>query len=808
MTHLVAFADGVLTESVLIVERPAAQLSQFHAAQLSARGIQQSGSVSTSYASDPNQIETAIDLTRTEGEHTASVSLAVDNGYGYGALNRRTTLPRASVRFLSPTTSVTFLDADVKGSPLAFEGIRLRGVHVDTNTWFVHAGIASLTNFRQRLYEEDPDRAAELGYRFSLSKSMSITPSFEWITASRQYVSGRSGAISAMKFEYARPDRIRLRVQGGITGRGAVGVASDIEYLGKDERLQGSVRSTPIDFPGLSMSRARGFEGAGSWTRRLTNALTVDTSGVRDVYSLSDGTSQSSSNWDSRLQWRVRHFSLNGGYAGSNLSRRNAPALTSASIPVGAGFESRIFGNSFQYRFSRNGVTDSGSHSMRDSAQIKLHSLTLTAFVSRQTQAPTLDYVLGNLPWLRDALLSSGVSVSTPEEVQQFINSHADLIAAGYLRNFSLNVSPVHSQVGASASWSARKNVVSARFEWRTDDDARLIGHIISQYESGSINVRLGRATELSASGSFFSTQLGNVKYHQPAYNFTVRRRIGAVPSFFNRLQQHASIHGIVFADATGRGEYDSSSKGLKGVTVILDGYRRMRTNRFGYYSFGAVPKGEHSVEIQYNSDDPYLFTSAPAVSATENSTINFGIGEQRPRLFGSVFNDAGVPIPNVVLRVSGSESHQISSGREGSFSLILGNPGEYTVSLDPASLPPAYSLDDIKPQKLQLQRGRPMQSDFTVQALRSIAGHVSCDGKPASIFDLNLTLFGPRLNPVYVKLNVDESGNYIARGLASGQFQLVLKCGASEVSREIEVGADPAAVGGVDLRVARPSRK
>jgi hypothetical protein len=796
LTHLVTVADGVPSEYVLIVVRPTAQVAQFREQQLRARGLQQAGSISSSYSSDPNQIETAIEMNRAEGDHAANISVTVDNGYGYGALTRRTTVPRASLQFTSPSSSVTILDSEVKDSPLTFEGVRLRGLHVDTKTWFVHGGIASLTNFRQQLYEQDPDRAVEAGYRFFLSKNLSLTPSVEWIRASEQYVAGRSGLISAMKLEYARAKGIHFRVQSGVSDKRGLGVASDLDFLGKDDRIQASVRSTPIDFPGLSMSRSRGFQASGSWTRWLTERWGLDTSGTRNVYSLSDGTSQSNSNWDARLQWRVRHVSLNGGYAGSSLSRRNGAALTSTAVPASASFESRYFGNSFQYRFSRNGITDSGSHSMRDTTRIKILSLTLTSYVSRQTQAPTLDYVLVNLPWLRDALLTSGASVSTPEEVQEFINSHADLIAGGYLRDLSLNVSPVHRQVGATASWVSRKNFVAARFEWRTDDDARLTGRVISQYEFGSLTFRLGRSTDFIASGSYISTQLGNTRYHQPTYNFGLRRKFGAVPAFVNRFQDHASIHGIVFSDANGRGEYDKLSKGIPGVVVILDGYRKVQTNRMGYYAFSSVPAGKHSVEIQYNSEEPFLFTTAPSVPTTENTTVNFGIGEQKTRLFGTVFNDAGMPIANVRVRVSGAESHELTTGQEGSFSLVLAKAGDYRVALDPESLPPAYSLEGLKPQQVQVKRGHPAQFDFTVQALRSISGRVSC-GDNGSGSDLRL--IGTKLYAQ--KIDVDQSGNFVARGLSAGDFQLVLKCKSSEARRQVEVGTDPAAISGIDLR-------
>lgn len=796
MTHFVAVVDDVPTEYVLIVVRPAAQMAQLRESQLRARGVQESGSISTVYGSNPSLVGSTLELSRTQGEHTASVSLEVDNGYGFGSVDRQTTVPRASIRFSSATSSVTILDNDVKDSPLSFEGIRLRGLHIETPGWYLHGGLSSLTNFRQRLYDEDPEGAVETGYRFALTKNFSMTPSVEWIRASRQYVAGLSGAIGAMKLEYLRSNGLSFQAQTGVSARGSVGVAGDAEIAGVNDHLHVSVRSTPMDFPALSMSRSRGFDATGSWTRRLTNTLTLDSAGTRDVYSLFDGTSQSNSNWSSRLQWHVKHFSLNSGYSGSSLSRRNSQALTTTAIPVGANFDSRVFGNSFLYQFSRNGVTDTGSSSMRDTIRIKVKNFTLSAYASRQTQAPTLDYVLLNLPWLRDAILSSGATVSTPEEVQQFISSHSELIAAGYLRDLTLNVSPVHQQVGANANWASKKNGFTARLEWRLDEDARLTGRVISQYELASVSLRLGRATELFASGSYFSTELGNTRYHQPAYNLGIRRRFGVVPAFLNHWQEHGSIHGLVFQDATGQGVWDCSSRGLGDVTVILDGYRRIRTNRYGYYSFGAVSAGKHSVEIQYNSEDPFLFTSSPSVETTENSTVNFGVGEQKPRLFGAVLNDAGMPVANVRLRVGGTESHELISGPEGNFSWVPGKAGDYIVTLDAGSLPPSYLLDDIKPQKVQIKRGRPVQTDFIVQALRTISGHVACSDRRAT----DLKLIGPKLNPAETKLQVDDAGNYVARGLASGKFQLVVRCNGSETTRDIEIGPEPVALHGIDL--------
>ena len=783
-THIVVVVGKQVTDLLILVSSRGRNPDEVRRATLQAQHIQELGTLNTYYSSNPGEVETSIELSRSQGKLNTTFGLSVANGYVLSPDARRTAIPYASFRFAGETNSVTLLDSLVDQSPLTIENTTLRGLHIETSTWFVHAGVTSLTGFRQRLYEKDPDLTLDTGYRFSFGSRSSITPSVQWMRASQRYVSGQSGAIGSLLYSYELRQRLNLQLETAL-GHG-VAEAGQIDYTDDSSRLQVRIRNTPLNFPGLSMARPRGFQGNGTFTHSFSHALGLDVSASRDTYALLDRSRQANSTGSAHLQYRFyRHFTINGGAGFSDLARRVETSLSSISVPTGISYDSRRFGTSFQYQFSHNRGQDLGSHSLRDSIRVTIGKTTFNAYASRQSQTPTVNYLLVNLPWLEQALLTAGATANTPEEIQQFLQSNSDLIAGGYVRNLNIGIASLRRQAGAAMHWTSPRNLISTKLEWRWDDYQQLSGNVTSTSGSASVSLRLNRQTDVTLGGSLFNTRSPQGILHAPLLTIGIRRQLGNVPDLMTRFQQRAWIRGTVFDDVDGQGEYDRELLGLGGVTVVLDGTRRTRTDAEGHYSFTSLAEGKHWIAVNYENSAPFQFTTPPQIESDTNSVVNFGIAVRKGVITGTVLNDAQQPLANVVVRITGPTTAEGKTSTSGAFTFSKLDHGSYKVALDVATLPPSHALDADIPHSLVVQPDQPGRVDFVVRALRSVSGTVTCNGEALEASVIELQIDG-------LPAIVDVRGNFSLRDLTSGRHELLLVNGANQHRSTIDVAPEP----------------
>jgi hypothetical protein len=209
------------------------------------------------------------------------------------------------------------------------------------------------------------------------------------------------------------------------------------------------------------------------------------------------------------------------------------------------------------------------------------------------------------------------------------------------------------------------------------------------------------------------------------------------------------------------------------------------------------VPEGMHTVEVRYEGLDPFVFTSSPRVEAPANSVVNFGIAQQKARIFGTVRSDSGEGMPNVIVRIKGTAILQAKTSEHGTFTADLPEAGAYLLSLDPESLPPSYRLDDSLDADVKVSPGEFAEASFVIRALRSIAGKVTCGGVSADTNDLEMVLDG---RPV--KTAFGPSGTFTLRDIAAGRHELQLKARGTEMRRTVEVGAEPTNIRGADFEI------
>jgi len=523
----------------------------------------------------------------------------------------------------------------------------------------------------------------------------------------------------------------------------------------------------------------------------------MEMSGSKNNLARFDGDQDGNTSLSERFQRRFHRFTAIGGAAYSEFSHAGTPTFRSLTAPLGLSFDLPSFGNSFQYQIGHNWGANNISQLLADSMRINVRPFSVHLYAGRQTQAPSLDYVLENLPlWLQNAILAAGVSITSPQDIQEFLNTHSDLIASVYINNFQINPSPVKRYAGGSLQWTAPRNHLTARFESRIDDDTRLTSHVISVDHNLSVSSQLGH-NQFILGASFFRTELAGTVYQVPTVSLSIRHQLGNVPDFMTSLQERGSIQGIVYTDNQRTGTYITVDQGIEGAVVTLDGTRRTRTNRLGWYSFGAIPPGIHTVEIQYQSERPYVFTSLPHVEVAENSTVNFGIAIRSTQLFGSVKSDTGKGIRGVLVRLSGVDRQSTETTDSGAFVFHLPNPGEAKIELDSNSFPPGYALNEIHGQTVTAESDHPGHADFVVRALRSITGKVSCNSSNFLLSQARLTVDGHLLDHPF-----DSNGNYAIRDLMPGRHEIVLTYQSEELRKTIDLGSEPTTVRGVDFEL------
>jgi hypothetical protein len=671
----------------------------------------------------------------------------------------------------------------------------IRGVHIESKNWFLHGGIASLTNYREYLVDPDPDHLVVAGYRKSLSEHSSLSTDIQWISASSRYLSGQSGTVGSFLYRYEIRSRLHLNAETAI-GQGW-GVGSSVEYTGDRDHVDGRIRSTSAHFASLSISASRGLQSSGTWAHLLNQNLSNEVSGGRNKLIRFDGGQDGNSSLSERLAWRIHPLTISGGVAFTDFTHGNVTSFRALTVPLGLSYEQRSFGNSFQYQVGRTWGVDHGSQLFADSVRVSFRLLSLRAYGGRQTDAPALSYILENLPlWLRNALLSAGVSVTSPEDIQQFLSTHSDLIAGGNLSDFSVNASPLRRYAGGSLQWSSPRKRFSSRFESRIDENIGITSHVTSVNHTLSVSSQFAH-NHLVLAASFLRTELAGRLVRVPNVSFGIQHELSNVPDVLSRFQEHGFIRGMVYTDKERAGTFLTGGHGIAGVLVTLDANRHTHTNSAGWYSFGALSEGMHTVEIQYQDDQPFVFTTAPHVQSTVDSTVNFGIATRNIQLFGTVMSDAGRGISAVVVHTSGADGQTSETSPSGTFVFHPQRPGELTVRVEVNSLPPGYALSEISEQTVVLDPDHPGHVDFLVRALRSVAGRVFCSSGEIEWRDLRLKLDGRVIEHPF-----DANGNYLVRDLTAGAHDLVVEYRSRKYQQTVDLSAEPSSLRGQDVDV------
>lgn len=291
-------------------------------------------------------------------------------------------------------------------------------------------------------------------------------------------------------------------------------------------------------------------------------------------------------------------------------------------------------------------------------------------------------------------------------------------------------------------------------------------------------------------------------------------------------------IEGRVFRDNNLNGAFNVGEPGLAGVQVQLDNGDSVLTDREGRYKFSGVSADDHQVMIALTQfREPVRMTTPSQINADvlreHVAVVNFGV-VNFARVVGNVFNDLrfqgrhqpdSVGLREVRLVLEDSRSQQkfaVTTESSGDFALTDVPPGDYTLTVDAASLPANYSL----PGDSFLLHVAPVSTvvqDVPVRALRSIAGRVLLNvfaksaGQPNES-DYNLVpMAGVQLTAGYGIVKTDENGNFLLRDLPAGDLTITLVPikpllpGMTVPSGVVHMPPQPIQVEGATIVIANP---
>ena len=670
--HIVAvMRDGTKTFEVRILPPPPSYPPGF-VQPLSPSAASESGSYESRYTSGPSQSSNIIDFTRREGDR--SVRFHLGGTFLSTPVAGQTTFSLSSIfyQIMTPHRDITLLDQFMTNSPLTVDGSIVRGFHLRQGAFFFHVGYTSLTTFENLILPSLKEGVIGAGYRFSLGDHTSLTPSFYFFPGRQASENiGQRGTVASLVYDYEPRTNLGLLAEVGFSR--SVGTAARFHFDGAHNQLSADLRYEPIKFASLSVNSLHGLYSDAEWTGYLTPRLTSTLSFTGNHYTLrSLDLKNIVSNLNLQLQL-VRGWSLVSGanYGSSKSHVPLGPSISALGLPVGVNFYSVHFQGGFLYQYSKNSSTILRSDEFRATLGTQWSGFHLSGFVDRQTQAPTIGFILTGTPGLQEALDNLAISATTPEEIALALRETAGLVNQGLIEGVNINLSPERFQAGTDLTWSNR---ISPRqqfhFTFLYNRNDLLQGGNQTAIGTLSWLSKFKNLNEIFASFSLLRSNTAGTPGWQtsPLFEISIRRQFVSAPSFIIP-RRRGTIRGVVFADDGGTGTYRPGGPLLPDVEVVLDDTRRVRTDQSGHYVFSGISYGSHYVELVYHSTNPFFFTTASRVQSNVDTEVNFGIGLSSARLLGSVRSDAGIGLPGVEISISrGSQHFSEQTDAEGKF--------------------------------------------------------------------------------------------------------------------------------------------
>ncbi len=807
-THVVVIAASGLQTIGILVTTPPPHYPPGFVMPVNVAEKAESGYYEGRYYSSPAQVQNQFDFLKLHGEDRTHVHVVQTTLVG--PLDRgqpRVALSSASYQVVTPRRDITLFDQYVDESPLTISGSIVRGFHMRQDNWFVHSGYTSVATFDGLFLPIQPELVAGGGYQHPLTVNSSLTASLYHVRTQASNPIGRSGTIGTMRYKYMPRETFWVTADAGIS-HGA-GAAGRLYYKTGRDNIVALVRYMPPRFASLGGNNFRGFHADASWMRQVAKRIDSTLSLYNNNLVL-PGLRATTISGAAKLHYRLtRHWALTGGAIASSFQTKVPPSLAirSFTLPTGLAFQSRHFGATGQYQFAVTPGLDRGGKQYRASLRSGWGAFAFASYAERDTNAPTLSFIFGQVAGLQQSLDLLGIRATTVQQVDELLSSSSFLIAAGYVKGATINLVPVRTQIGGTADWSSRgvhRKQWSYGFLFNENQtlqgSTQNVGHTISYSQS------VTHSDDISLACSVLGLKYpGRSREYAPVCFIGWRRQFKHVPNFI-APERRGTITGNVFRDDQSKGALEPGMRPVPEVEVTLDDRRRTLTRADGSYRFPNVPRGKHKIAVTYHSREPFFFTTPSGLEVGESATVDFGIGYSLSGLMGQVLNDAGQGVPGVtvVIRSSGLE-RSAATEADGSFFVSSLVAGEYDVQVDEDSLPAGYSAETLAgPRRVRVRATSPGKAAFTARASRSIAGRVlSYDpnaGQYVPVIRARVILREPGLATV-----TDLMGRYLFRDLAAGPYTISVPNEAQTSTRTVRLGGQPVDLTNVDLQIRRP---
>lgn len=823
---MVVTPEGVQTLNITVLQPPPMYPAGFVAPEVVSH-YGENGSYEFRYSSDPSQWQNNLDLVWRNGARRTELHLDNANLLTPGSASR-ISFPLASYSYSSPAREVVLLDQRVDNSFLTVDGAMVRGFHYRQGAWQFHSGVTSQTNFSDFLLSADTEEVAGASRTFRVGEHGAVIPNLYFFRMTSADSPGRGGAVGSVMYRYKASDEFQYAVELGASrgirafglnpsapGTLTFGAAGQLRYDTDVNQLHADFRYAPDSFAGLGINDMRGQTAHVDYSHVFNHRLTANILASRQSYTVIGGASTTLTASGLMRFSLTRHWNVNGGLnasqfhmpasgAGGQQWSTAADGLT-VTVPVGVDFATARFGAGVEYQQQTGASTlSSAGREIRGNARVSIRNVQVTGFAGRQTNTPTLVTALPVNSPLGDAIGTQTALATTPDAVAGGLHDNLLLAGLGYVTSASLALAPERLQFGGSVNWMSRgPGHDQFSYNFLANRDTLLTGNT-SYMSHAIVYTRQVTATnDISVAFSLVSfTTLGHGAWH-PRLQLDARHRFNSLPTFF-APGSHGNISGHVFRDDAATGRYREASPGLAGVEVVLDGQRRTRTTATGLYIFDHVPAGSHQVEAIPHTPAAYYFTTSSSETAEINSRVNFGIAFSAGQVFGFITNDAGAPIGGVAVHLHGQNGDlTIQTGDDGRFDRGSLPPGAYEISLDAASLPAGYWLTGLKKVTVAVNAGAAAQQDFSVKAIRSIAGKVvAYDTRKAH--EVPVAGAVVTLRELGCAVLTDKNGVYRFRELPAGNYTVSVVYNGKEHVVAAELSDDPSLVRDANVNVGQ----
>ena len=233
-----------------------------------------------------------------------------------------------------------------------------------------------------------------------------------------------------------------------------------LHYITDRDTILGLVQYMPLEFASLGANNnLRGLHTDFSWTRHVTKKFETGLTFYNNNLVL-PGIKETTISGSANLRYQLtRHWAVTGGALASRFQTEVpvAQVIRNFTLPAGLAFQSRHFGADGQYQFSVTPGRDSGARQFRASLHSGWGAFKFNAYAERDTNAPTLSFIFGQVTGLQQLLDQQGIQATSIQQVDELLSSDAYLIAAGYIKGATINLVPVRTQLGGTADWSTRR---------------------------------------------------------------------------------------------------------------------------------------------------------------------------------------------------------------------------------------------------------------------------------------------------------------------------------------------------------------